>query len=75
MIISLSIIIIYQYQTNFEYPYSSIFVISLCLSVFLSLSFSGWSEAVLWGFCYSVDRRQTAPYVITLTVCVYARVS
>lgn len=41
---------------------------SVCLS--LSLWVSGWSEAVLWGFCYSAGRRQTAPYVITLSVSV-----
>lgn len=44
--------------------------VCVCLSLPHSLSVSGWSEAVLWGFCYSVDRRQTAPYVITLTVSV-----
>ncbi len=49
------------------------FFVSLCIS--LSLWVSGWSEAVLWGFCYSAGRSQTAPYITTLSVCLQWSVS
>ncbi len=49
------------------------FFVSLCLS--LPLWVLGWSEAVLWGFCYSAGRSQTAPYITTLSVCLQWSVS
>lgn len=63
-------IINYQHWAEFEYPDICIFSVSVSVCLSLPLWVSGWSEAVLWGLCYSADRRQTAPYITTLSVSV-----